>query len=160
MTSLTTAPLAPAPAAARIRAHHAVVKRLGSWTTSRTLDVLASRGSVVLDLRSPDIEAGDIEVRLDVDRTTVTLLVPDDAIVDHDEVRRVGRGRVKDWTGTGSPGGRRIQLIGEMRGSEVRVHRSGIAILSAMFTREFLAEWRRARREGRRPTMHDPAGAA
>ena len=158
MTSQTTALLAPAPEAVRIRAHHAVTRRLGHWTTSRRFDVLASRAGVVLDLRSPDIEAGEIELRLDVDRTTVTLLVPDDAIVDHDEVRRVGRGRVKDWTGTGSPGGRRIRLVGETRGSEVRVHRSGIAILSAIFTRQFLAECRRARREARRPTMHDPGG--
>jgi len=45
--------------AARVRAHGAVVKRLGHWTSDRHLDVRASRGSVVLDLRSPGIADGD-----------------------------------------------------------------------------------------------------
>jgi hypothetical protein len=156
----TTPPLEPAPETAAIRAHHRVVKKLGHWTTARRFDVMASRGSVVLDLRSPQIEAGDIEVRLDIDRTTVTLLVPEDAIVDHDEVRRVGAGRVKDWTGAPGQDGRRIQLLGEMRRAEVRVHRGGVAILSAMFSREYLDDLRRARRQGREPTIHDPARGA
>jgi hypothetical protein len=87
----------------------------------------------------------------------VKLLVPDGAIIDHDDVRRVGRGRVKDWTGTSAPGGRRIVLLGEMRNAEVRVHRGGIAILSAMCSREYLADALQARREGRYPTIDDPS---
>jgi hypothetical protein len=141
----------------RIRAHHGVVRKLGHWTTGRRIDVRASRASVVLDLRSPQMEAGDIEVQLDIDHATVKLLVPDGAIIDHDEARRVGRARVKDWTGISAPGGRRILLLGEMRNAEVRVHRGGIAILSAMCSREYLADARRARREGRYPAIDDPA---
>ncbi len=151
------APAAPAQRAVRIRAYHGVTKKLGHWTTARRLDVRAARGSVVLDLRSPRIEPGDIEVQLDIDHAMVKLLVPEGAVIDHDEARRVGRGRVKDWTGTSAAGGRRIVLLGEMRNAEVRVHRGGIAILSAMCSRAYLADARQARREGRFPTIDDPA---
>ena len=131
-----------------------------SWATGRrhaAFDVRAARGSVVLDLRSPRMAGPDIEIRLDIDHATVKLLVPDGAIIDHDDLRRVGRGRVKDWTGISSPGGRRIVLLGEMRNAEVRVHRGGIAILSAMCSREYVADALRARREGRYPSIDDPS---
>jgi hypothetical protein len=98
-----------------------------------------------------------MEIRLDIDHATVKLLVPDGAIIDHDDVRRVGRGRVKDWTGISAAGGRRIVLLGEMRNAEVRVHRGGIAILSAMCSREYVADALRARREGRYPSIDDPS---
>ena len=137
------------PRVERIRAHSASVKRLGRWTTARRFDILASRASVELDLMLAEIPEGDIEVALDIDHTTVKLLVPDGAIIDHDDLRRVGRGRVKDWIGTASPDGRRIRLVGEMRGAEVRIHRGGVAILSMMLSRAGLHEVRRAHREGR-----------
>src|ERR1700722_20511851 len=89
----------------RVRAHSTVTRRLGHWTTARHLDVRASRGGVLLDLRSPRIPAGDIRVELDLDHSVVRLLVPEGAVIDGDEVRRVGRGRGKDWTGTAAPGG-------------------------------------------------------
>jgi hypothetical protein len=141
----------------RIRAHHGVVRRLGHWTTSRRMDVRASRASITVDLRSPRIEPGDIEIRLDIDHAMVKLLVPDGANIDHDEVSRVGRGRVKDRTGVSAPGGRRILLVGEMRHAEVRVHRGGIAILSAMCSREYLTDALQARREGRYPAIDNPS---
>jgi hypothetical protein len=143
--------------AVAIRAHGAVVKRLGHWTDQREFDVRTSRGTVVLDLRSPRIPAGDIAISLDADHAIVKLLVGDGAIVEDGDVRRVGRGRVKDWTGTPAADGRRIVLTGELRHAEVRVHRGGIAILSAMGSREYLADARQARREGRLPTIDDPS---
>jgi hypothetical protein len=155
-TNVSTAQ-ATAQQTERIRAYSRVVKKLGHWTTARSLDVRAARGSVVLDLRSPRMAGPDIEIRLDIDHATVKLLVPDGAIIDHDDVRRVGRGRVKDWTGISAPGGRRIVLLGEMRNAEVRVHRGGIAILSAMCSREYVADALRARREGRYPSIDDPS---
>ena len=133
----------------RIRAHHRSDRRLGSWTTARRFDVRASGGSVVLDLLLPAIEPGEIEITLDIDRSTLTLLVPDGAIVDDDELRRVGRGRVKDRTGVAAPNGRRIRLVGEMRGSEVRVRRGGVAVLALLASRRTRDEVRRAHREGR-----------
>jgi hypothetical protein len=140
-----------------VRAHGGVVKRLGRWTHGRRFDVRASRGVVVLDLRSPEIEAGDIEVDLDIDHAAVKLLVPEGAVVEHQDARRVGRCRVKDWTGEPAAGGRRVLVTGELRHADVRVHRGGIAILSAMCSREYLADARQARREGRYPAIDDPA---
>jgi hypothetical protein len=153
----TTVLAAPDQATVPIRAHGTVIRRLGHWTSAQNLDVRASRGLVVLDLRSPQIPAGDIRVDLDLDHAVVKLLVPDGAVVDGDEVRRVGRGRVKDWTGTPAADGRRIVLGGEMRSAEVRVYRGGVAILTAMCSREYIADALQARREGRYPTIDDPA---
>ena len=140
-----------------VRAHGRLVKKLGHWTTARQFDVRASRGVVVLDLRSPQLAAdGAIEVSLDIDHATVKLLVPDGAGIDDGNVRRIGRCRVTDWTGVSTDGGRRIVLTGEMRRAEIRVHRSGVAILSAMCSRAYLADALRARREGRYPAIDDP----
>jgi hypothetical protein len=108
----------------------------------------ASRGSVVLDLLLPRIEPGEIEIQLDIDHSMVKLLVPDGANIESDDLRRVGRGRVKDWTGTGRPG-RTIRLVGEMRSGEVRVHRGGVAIAGMMLSGESRREVREAHREGR-----------
>ncbi len=155
-TNVTTTPQAPAHEPVRIRAHHAVTRKLGHWTTARSLDVRASRANVVLDLRSSRIEPGDIEIQLDIDHATVKLLVTEGTVIDHDEVRRVGRYRVSDRAGTDVPD-RRIVLLGEMRNAEVRVRRGGMAILSAMCTREYLADALQARREGRYPVIDDPA---
>jgi len=137
------------PETVHIRAHRRSVKRLGAWTTARRFDVRASRGSVVLDLLLPELDPGEVEVDLDLDHSMVKLLVPDGANIDDDDLRRVGRGRVKDWTGTPSPGGRRIRLVGELRNAEVRVHRGGVAILQLMLSRRHRVEVRRAHREGR-----------
>jgi len=132
-----------------IRAHNASIRRIGPWTTARRFDIRASRGSVVLDLMMPEIEPGDIEITLDIDHSMVKLLVPDGATIDAGDLRRIGRGRVKDWSGTAGPGGRRIRIVGEVRNGEVRVNRGGVAILQAMLSREGRAHVRRAHREGR-----------
>lgn len=140
-----------------VRAHRRVARHLGHWTSSRQFDVRASQGTVVLDLRSPRLAAdGDIEVSLDADHAVVKLLVPHGALIDAGDVRRIGRCRVADWTGAGVPGGRRIVLTGELRRAQVRIHRGGIAILSAMCSRAFVADARQARRAGRFPTVGDP----
>ena len=121
-----------------VRAHNRSVKRLGDWTTARRFDVRASRGLVVLDLMLPKIAPGVIDIALDIDHATVKLLVPDGTIIDDGDLRRVGRGRVKDWTGASAPDGRRIRLGGEIRNAEVRVHRGGVAILSLLRSRRSL----------------------
>src|SRR5882672_8461321 len=104
-TTQTAAPV-------RIPANHAVTKRLGNWTAERHFEVHAHRGSAVLDLRSPQIPAGDIQVHLDLDHSMVKLLVAEDAVIDDWDLRRVGRGRVKDASGPNAPGGRRIVITG------------------------------------------------
>ncbi len=153
---MNTAQPAPVPPV-RIAANHTVTRRLGNWTTARQFQVRAHRGHAVLDLRSPQIPAGDIQVDVDVDHATLKLLVADDAVVDDWDLRRIGRGRVKDSEGRNAAGGRRIAVTGQLRHGQIRVHRGGLAVLSAMCSREFVADLRRARREGRTPTVADPA---
>jgi hypothetical protein len=146
----------------RVAANYSVSKHLGHWTTARSFEVRSHRGHAVLDLRSPRIPAGDITVDVDLDHGMLKLLVPDDATIDDWDLRRTGRGKVKDLTGAteGTEPGRRIVLTGEMRHAEIRVHRGGIAVLSAIFSREFLTEARQAHREGRQPSVADPAQSA
>jgi len=144
----------------RIPANHAVTKRLGNWTTARRFQVRAHRGSAVLDLRSPQIPAGDIEIEADIDHAVLKLLVADDAFVEDWDLRRAGRSRVKDAEGPDAPGGRRIVVTGQLRSGEIRVRRGGIAMLSAMFSRAYWADLRRVHREGGFPTVDDPARTA
>ena len=141
----------------RIPANHAVTKRLGNWTTARRFQVRAHRGSAVLDLRSPQIPAGDIEVEVDIDHAMLKLLVTGDAMVDDWDLRRTGRSRVKDAEGPDASGGRRIVVTGQLRSGEIRVRRGGIAMLSAMFSRAYWDDLRRAHKEGGFPTVDDPA---
>jgi hypothetical protein len=101
----------------------------------------------VLDLLLPRIEPGDIEIHLDVDHATVKLLVRDGTVIDHEDLRRIGRGRVKDWAGAAAPGGRAIRLLGEMRNAEVRVRRGGLAIVTLVAYGKG-REVRRAQRDG------------
>ena len=133
----------------QIRANKRAVKKFGNWTTARQFDVRAARGIVVLDLLIPELEPGEIEITLDIDHATVKLLVPEGAVVNDDDLRRIGRGRVKDWTGSAIPGGRTINLMGEMRDAEVRVHRGGVAILSLLASRNARRQVREAHRAGR-----------
>jgi hypothetical protein len=159
MNTTHTAPAAPA-APVRIAANYQVTKRLGNWTTARDFQVRAHRGHAVLDLRSPHLEAGEITVDLELDHAMLKLLVPDGAVIDDWDLRRLGRGRVKDTEGRMAADGRRIALTGQMRHGEIRVHRGGIAQLSAMFSRAYLADLRRAQRERVFPTVDDPARTA
>ncbi len=133
----------------QIRAHGRVVRKLGTWTTARRFDVRASHGFVVLDLLLPELEPGEIEVALDLDHATLKLLVPYGVAIDDGDLRRVGRGRVKDWTGTAAPGGRTVRLVGEMRNAEVRIHRGGVAVLSLLASRATRGQVRAAHRAGR-----------
>jgi hypothetical protein len=53
-----------------IRAQKRSVRRLGHWTSAKNFDIRASRGAVVLDLRSTQIAPGDIEIQLDIAQPT------------------------------------------------------------------------------------------
>ena len=150
----------PTTAPARIAAHYQVTKRLGHWTTARQFQVRAHRGHAVLDLRSPHLDDGEISIDVDLDHAMLKLLVPDGAVVEDWDLRRLGRGRVKDAEGATAAGGRRIVLTGQLRHAEIRIHRGGIAQLSAMFSRDYLTDLRRAHAEGRYPTVDDPARTA
>lgn len=144
----------------QIQAAYSSEKHLGHWTTARHFEVRARRGSVVLDLRSPQIEDGDIVVDLDLDHSMVKLLVPADAVIDQWDLQWLGRGKVKQTFHERAGEGRRIRLTGRIRHGEVRVHSGGIAQLSAMATREYVADVRRVHAEGGTPSIDDPARTA
>lgn len=157
---MTTTQHVPASAApVRVSANQRLTKRLGNWTSSRRFQVRAHGGNAVLDLRSPAIPAGDIELDVDLDHAVLKVLVSDDAVLDDWDLRRVGRSPIKD-SGPTAPAGRRIVVTGELRHGEIRVRRGGIAILSAMWSRDYLADVRRAHKQGGFPTVDDPTRTA
>ncbi|MEV4441051.1 hypothetical protein AB0K09_18925 [Streptomyces sp. NPDC049577] len=142
----------------RVLADHTTTKHLGSWTSAGSFDVRGRHASVVLDLRAPDVP-DDVRIHLDLQRTTVKLLLGDGDTVDHWDVTWPAKGRLKDAQGaTGKPG-RRVHLYGTAVDSEIRVHRGGVAIVSAMLSREYLDDALAARREGRHTTVDDPSRA-
>ncbi len=168
MNSTTTspAPAAPVPttpAGERLHVDHGVTKRLGRWTSASQFDVRVRSGVLVLDLRSPEV-TGDVEVRLGLHRSTVKLLLPEGDQVDHWGLDWSGRGRVKDDQRPAEPGAgngqRRVRLSGRAENSEVRVHRGGMAALSAMFSRAYVQDLRQARMNNSYPTVDDPTRAA
>ncbi|GII28637.1 hypothetical protein [Planotetraspora mira] len=144
----------------RVHADHTMTKHLGNWTTARTFQVRTRRGAAVIDLRSPEIADGDIELDLDIDHGMVKLLLPADATVDQWGIQWTGAGKVKDGEGAKAQGGRRVRLTGRVSGGEVRIHRGGMAILSAMFSRAYLEDLKRAHRDGAMPTVDDPTRTA
>ena len=158
MNNTTTSQVSTAPAAERLHVDHGVTKRLGHWTSASQFDVRVRSGALVLDLRSPEVE-GDVEVRLDLHRSTVKLLLAEGDQVDHWGLGWSGRGRVKDDQRPAEPG-RRVRLSGHAENSEVRVHRGGMAALSAMFSRAYVQDLRQARKNGSYPTVDDPTRAA
>ncbi len=146
---------------ARIHVDHSSEKRLGHWTTARDFEVRSRYGRTVIDLRSPRIPGGDIQIDLDLDRAAVTLLVSEDTVIDQRDLAWTGRGTVKQtFHHPAAVPGRTIRLTGHIRHGEVRVHSGGIAQLSAICSREFFADARRAHAAGRTPTFDDPARGA
>jgi hypothetical protein len=149
-------------AAVQVAANNTVTRRLGNWTDASRFEVRAHRGKAVVDLRSPRIPAGVVEVAVDLDHAALTLLVADNAIIDDRNLLREGRGQVRDAQRPAGqdPDGPRMVITGNLRQSEIRVRRGGVAIVSAMLSREYLADLRRAHRAGRLPTVDDPTRTA
>ncbi|GAA1241919.1 hypothetical protein GCM10009665_35790 [Kitasatospora nipponensis] len=146
-------------AAERIHVDHAATRRLGRWTTAGRFEVRARSGSVQLDLRSPDLP-DELELHLDLRRSALRLLLPEDAALDQWGLQWTARGRVKDGQAPQAAGTRLVRLVGAAENSEIRIHRGGVAIVSAMLSREYLQDLRAARAAGRYPTLDDPARRA
>lgn len=158
----------------RIHADHDSFRRLGAWTDADRFEVRARTASVVLDLRAPRLPK-EIDIELRLDRARVKLLLPDETVVEHRDLDWNGRGQVKDGqrpqaqpipeesgAGGATPhsGPIRIRLHGTAQQSEVRVHRGGMAQLTAICSREFLEDARRAHKVGTFPTVDDPTRTA
>lgn len=125
----------------QIHADHTTAKRLGDWTRSNLFQVRARKGMVVLDLRSTEI-AGDIDLTLDLQRSALTLLLPQDVAVDQWDLRFPARGRVHDLVP--AEAGRTVRLAGTATDSQIRVRRGARAELTAMFSPGRLKEMHRA----------------
>ncbi|CAL9411282.1 hypothetical protein [Streptomyces albus] len=154
-TETTATPDGTAPE--QVEAFYTNVKRLGHWTRARLIDVRARRSCVHLDLRSPQLPEGDLELRLHCERSMLKLLLPEDAVLDERELALVGRCTIKDRERHVPHHGRVIRLTGTLQRGEIRVARGGVATLSALFSREFLDDCRTAHRRGTTPVLPDPA---
>jgi hypothetical protein len=142
-----------------IHAHSTIVKKLGDWTTARRFDVRVRGGQAMLDLRSAQIPAGDIDIRLDAERGLLRLLVADDARIESADLRWIGRGRLKDLQGASAGSGRAITITGEVRRGEIRVHRGGMAIVASMFDRGELRRMHRVHEETKARLKHESRAA-
>jgi hypothetical protein len=118
----------PASSATRIHADHSVLKHLGDWTEDRSFHVRSRKSTVVLDLRAAG--RGEIELLLELDGSTLTLLLADDAAVEHWDLHFAGRGRVKDDQAPGLPP--TVRLHGQAADSRVVVRRGGVAELASL----------------------------
>ena len=154
--------------AVRIHADHDSLRRLGAWTDASRFEVRARDASVVLDLRAPQLPK-ELDIELHLDRARVKLLLPEGTVVEHWDLGWTRRGQVKDSrrpgaanepAPTAAEGPIRVRLHGAAQQSEVRVHRGGMAQLTAICTREFIEDARCAHRAGTFPTVDDPTRTA
>lgn len=137
-----------------IRVSRQGLRRLGSWSTTRRYVVRGDHARVVLDLREPCRRFTEVEVVADLMQSTLVLLVDEQARVD-DAIRWTGRGKLKDrWAGGGDGPSVGLSISGDARGSEVRIHRGGIADLDDLTSRERLLQLRKL--EGATAAEHVP----
>src|SRR6185437_1722252 len=118
---MTTMTARPASSATQIHADHTVLKHLGDWTEDRSFHVRSRKSTVVLDLRAAG--RGEIDLLLELDGSTLTLLLADDAAVEHWDLHFAGRGRVKDDQAPELPA--TVQLHGRATASRVIVRHGG-----------------------------------
>lgn len=84
------------------------VRPAAAWSLARNRLV-----SLRVDLRSPQIPAGDLDLDLDLDHSTIKLLVAEDAVIDQSDLAWAGRGKVKQtYHHNPACAGRRIRLTG------------------------------------------------
>ncbi|MGH3165758.1 MAG: hypothetical protein ACRDN0_07665 [Trebonia sp.] len=122
----TTARLTSSPS--RIHADHTVLKHLGDWTEDRSFHVRSRKSTVVLDLRAAGRD--EIELLLELDGSTLILLLADDAGVEQWDLHLAGRGRVKDDQAPDGPA--TVRLHGRAAHSRVVVRRGGAAELASL----------------------------
>jgi len=117
-----------ASSATRIHADHTVCKHLGDWTDDRSFHVRSRKSTVVLDLRAAGRDETDL--LLELDDSTLILLLADDAAAGHWDLHFAGRGRVKD--DQAPAGAVTVRLHGRAAGSRVIIRRGGLAELASL----------------------------
>jgi hypothetical protein len=105
-----------------------VLKHLGDWTEDRSFHVRSRKSTVVLDLRAAGRDETDL--LLELDGSTLTLLLADDAAVEQWDLHFAGRGRVKD--DQAPAGAATVRLHGQAAGSRVIIRRGGLAELASL----------------------------
>jgi hypothetical protein len=140
-----------ASSATRIHADHIVLKHLGDWTEDRSFHVRSRRSTVVLDLRAAG--GDEVDLLLELDGSTLILLLAGDTAVEHWGLRFAGRGRVRDDLAPGGPAA--VRLHGQAANSRVVVRRGGLAELASLASLARLREAHHAHQLARR----DRAGA-
>ena len=104
---------------------HTAVKKSGCWTRADRIELSGRRGATVLDLRHlPATSGGRLRLNLDLERSSVKLLIPRDAVIDDATLHQSGRGGVKDHSDGQATGGR-IEITGQIRSSVIHIYRTG-----------------------------------
>ncbi|WP_243063392.1 FAD-dependent monooxygenase [Humibacter sp. RRB41] len=117
------------------------LRRLGAWSATRRYTVRADRSRIVLDLREACRRFTGVTVTAELVETTLILLVEDGTQV-RNEVEWSGKGTFKDRWGHGENGAGTLTVLGSAQGSEVRIHRGGVAVLDDLTSWERLRELR------------------
>ncbi|MFC6704606.1 FAD-dependent monooxygenase [Flexivirga alba] len=117
------------------------LRRLGSWSTTRRYTVQGDNARIVLDLRDSCRRFTEVTVMVDLAKTALILLVDEGTEVD-DAIHWTGRGKLKDRWGHDTAQSGTVTVSGDARGSEVRIHRGGMATMEDLTSRKRLMELR------------------
>lgn len=118
-------PVRPTPAvpeSARLAVSRGHLERVGNWPVPRRLIVELSFASAFLDLRTPPLPAGGLEIWFQAHKSKIVLVVPSDASVVADELGR-HRARVVQRERSGVLSGPAIRLTGDLRRTKLIVKR-------------------------------------
>jgi hypothetical protein len=108
----------------RLSVSHGHADRIGLWEVPARMELELQHSNSTLDFRTAPVPAEGVTVYLAARHSSVRLLVPEHARVEHDEVQcrhsainDRGAGRVTSWDGPV------IRLVGDINHSTVRIKR-------------------------------------
>jgi Domain of unknown function (DUF1707) len=117
-------PARPVRESLRLSVSHGQVDRLGLWEVPAKVELELQHSSSTLDFRTAPIPAEGVTVYLDARHSSVRLLVPELARVEHDEVQSRhsavndrGARLVTSWDGPV------IRIVGDLAHSSLRIKR-------------------------------------
>ena len=116
----------PARDSLRLSVRHGHADRVGLWEVPARIELELHHSNSTLDFRTAPVPAEGVTVYLEARHSSVRLLVPDHARVEHDEVQARhsaihdrGARLVSTWDGPV------IRLVGDVHHSSVRIRRPG-----------------------------------
>lgn len=112
---------APVPVERReVKATMSTVTRKGAWSVPRQLVVRNKMGATALDFREAVIPHPVVDIELDVTAGSVTLVLPEGATVDAQEVE-LSASNLRDKVGTGTAGQPHFVVRGHVRAGNVEI---------------------------------------